>query len=110
MDGKLMTDEQLEKVSGGYYFISESYPTPDMVVYKWKIGDHVEKVRGYGPFNHVYTTGCTVLDRKPGVHPSGNGYCAYYLIKADEPENNNHWFAQENFEHGYTSINHADVM
>ena len=105
-----LNESELEKVSGGWSVTSVSYETADTVVFKWNRGDHVEKVRGLGPFYHVYTTGCTVLDRKADRKSDGSGFCAWYLISADEPENNNHWFQEDAFGHGYTSIYHELIM
>ena len=96
-----LTDKQLEKVNGGsYVLIPYTYPTEDSVVYKWNIGDHVEKIYHFTCF-YVFTEGCTIIERKAVKLDGYNAYCACYKISSSNKNVDNKWFEERYFEHGY---------
>lgn len=96
-----LTVEELEKVNGGtYILIPYTYPTEDSVVYKWNIGDHVERISQF-TFFYVFTEGCTIIDRKAVKVEGNSGYCACYRISSSNKNVDNKWFDECLFEHGY---------
>ena len=98
-----ISEEELAKVNGGYGVISVTYEKETDVVFKWNIGAHVEKIRAYA-FLHVFTYGCTVIDRKAGKKKGTDGYCAWYKVSSDDSDYNDQWFAEDEFEYGYIDI------
>ena len=97
-----LNDNELENVNGGWRVNSDTFKTAEEVTFKWGIGAHVEKVRGYFMF-HVFTKGCTVIDRKAAPKEGTDGFCAWYKIRIDGDDNGK-WFQEDAFEHGYNDI------
>lgn len=100
---KVLNDQELEGVTGGWYTDPYIYETKESVVFKWKAGEHVEKVRAV-IFGHVFTYGCTVQNRKADVAPNGRGFCAWYTIIGGKDSDAGKWFPEDAFEHGYKMI------
>ena len=96
-------DDELLQVNGGYGVTSVTFQNKEDVTFKWNVGDHVEKIRAYA-FLHVFTYGCTVIDRKADRKPGTEGYCAWYKVSSDDSDYNNEWFSEDQFENGYISI------
>ena len=103
MDNNKLNNEELEKVTGGYGVTSVTYARKEDVVFKWNVGERVEKVTAYA-FLHVFTCGCTIIDRKVDNKPKTNGYCAWYKVSSSDNDYNNNWYTEDSFEHGYESI------
>lgn len=97
-----ISDEELELVNGGYNLIGKIYGNPGDVVFKFAIGSSVEYVTAY--IWRAFTKQCTVIDRKVDKYPGQEGYCAWYKVSCSWSRYNNKWFAEKEFEGGFTKV------
>lgn len=103
-----LSDETLEQVAGGsgWRTCYNMWLTPEEVVYKFGINQHVEAITSVGSLtNHVYTVGCTVIGREARpdpCHPSC--FIPYYLLRSGDPRFNGHLIPEHDIEGGYSLI------
>lgn len=98
-----LTEEELKQVVGGMpcEYVPYTYATPESVIFKFNINDHVELITFEGMF-HQYTSGGTVIARK--VMPYGDKFMAYYQIYNSDSDYNGKWYGENCFQHGYSEL------
>ena len=103
-----LSDGALEQVAGGSGWSTcyNMWLTPEEVVFKFQMNQHVEAITSVGWLtDHVYTVGCTVIGREARQDPSHPGcYIPYYLLSSDDPRFNGHLIPEHDIEGGYSLI------
>ena len=103
-----LSDEALEQVAGGsgWRTCYNMWLTPEEVMFKFQMNQHVEAITSVGPLTeHVYTVGCTVIGREARLDPSHPScYIPYYLLRSDDPRFNGHLIPEHDIEGGYSLI------
>lgn len=97
-------DEDLAEITGGFRVTYHYFKSAQEVVFKFEVGQHIEAVTSVGLIsNHVYTKGCTVVERNALRDEDGH-WLPYYLVRSDTYTFNGKWLPEHCFEHGYKEI------
>lgn len=102
-----LSDEELEKVTGGWGVKFSVWDRPNDVPFKWGIGARVERVYYVELISgHVCTSACTVVDRMaaPNTWGSQAGFVPVYKVTSGDSDYNNTWQPEFYFEGGYNDI------
>lgn len=101
---KPLSDDALEKVSGGTFFNS-----PQEVTHKYGRGTHVELIWAEGLFTgHAYTYSSSITDLgvflvNRGINTYAPFYKPCYYVKTDSPEHDadSGWYEEDKFNNDY---------
>ncbi len=100
-----LPDEELDGVSGGWTPTFTIYNSASDVRFKWGVGASVERVYYIGTISgHLYTSGCTVVDRAPAPNTWGSkgGWVPTYFVTSSDSDYNNTWQPEFYFQGGYS--------